>query len=125
MVGGLLAGLVVWRLRWPALFDLHAQGRVRSWWRGSWVYRRRWAAAMDTVGLTKERHSTDYVPPLLAVKSNRWMDKVTVRMLPGQRVQDFVDVADRLAQTFGAHDCRVRTTATRTRCSCGSSSATR
>lgn len=80
---------------------------------------------MDTVGLTKERHSTDYVPPLLAVKSNRWMDKVTVRMLPGQRVQDFVDVADRLAQTFGAHDCRVRTTATRTRCSCGSSSATR
>lgn len=80
---------------------------------------------MDTVGLTKERHGTDYVPPLLAVKSNRWMDKVTVRMLPGQRVQDFVDVADRLAQTFGAHDCRVRTTATRTRCSCGSSSATR
>jgi DNA segregation ATPase FtsK/SpoIIIE, S-DNA-T family len=109
VVGGLLAGLVVWRLRWPALFDLHAQGRVRSWWRGSWVYRRRWAAAMDTVGLTKERHGTDYVPPLLAVKSNRWMDKVTVRMLPGQRVQDFVDVADRLAQTFGAHDCRVRT----------------
>jgi hypothetical protein len=30
-------------------------------------------------------------------------------MLPGQRVQDYVDVADRLAQTFGAQDCRVRT----------------
>ena len=37
------------------------------------------------------------------------MDQVTVRMLPGQRVQDWVDVADRLAQTFGAIDCRVRT----------------
>jgi hypothetical protein len=37
------------------------------------------------------------------------MDKITVRMLPGQRVQDYVDVADRLAQTFGALDCRVRT----------------
>ena len=110
VLGGLVAGLVVWRLRWPALFDLHAHGRVRSWWRGSWVYRRRWAAAMDTVGLTKERHGTDYLPPLLAVRCNRWMDKITVRMLPGQRVQDYVDVADRLAQTFGASDCRVRTT---------------
>ena len=63
---------------------------------------------MDTVGLTKERHGTDYVPPLLSVRSNRWMDKLTVRMLPGQRMQDFVDVADRLAPTFGAIDCRVR-----------------
>jgi hypothetical protein len=109
VVGGLLAGLVVWRLRWPVSFDAHAYVRGRSWWRGSVVYRRRWTAAMDTVGLTKERHGTDYVPPLLAVQSNRWMDTVTVRMLPGQRVQDYVDVADRLAQTFGALDCRVRT----------------
>lgn len=65
---------------------------------------------MDTVGLIKERRGTDYVPPLLSVRSNRWMDKLTVRMLPGQRVQDYVDVADRLAPTFGATDCRVRTT---------------
>jgi len=65
---------------------------------------------MDTIGLTKERHGTDYVPPLVAIRSNRWMDQVTVRMLPGQRLQDWVDVADRLAQTFGALDCRVRST---------------
>jgi S-DNA-T family DNA segregation ATPase FtsK/SpoIIIE len=65
---------------------------------------------MDTVGLTKERHGTDYVPPLLSVRSNRWMDKLTIRMLPGQRVQDFVDTADRIHPTFGAHDCRVRIT---------------
>ena len=81
---------------------------------------------MDTVGLTKERHGTDYVPPLLSVRSNRWMDKLTVRMLPGQRLQDFVDVADRLAPTFGAIDCRVRSpAATRSGCSCGCWSATR
>lgn len=30
-------------------------------------------------------------------------------MLAGQQVQDYVDGADRLAQTFGASDCRVRT----------------
>jgi hypothetical protein len=65
---------------------------------------------MDTIGLTKERHGTDYVPPLVAIRCNRWMDQVTVRMLPGQWLQDWVDVADRLAQTFGALDCRVRTT---------------
>ena len=29
-------------------------------------------------------------------------------MLPGQRVEDYAQVADRLAQTFGAQDCRVR-----------------
>ena len=69
VLGGLVAGLVVWRLRWPASFEAHACGRGRSWWRGVLVYRRRWAAAMDTVGLTKERHGTDYVPLLLAVRS--------------------------------------------------------
>lgn len=110
VLGGLVAGLVVWRVRWPTSFHRLAYLRARAWWRASWVYRRRWAAGMDTIGLTKERHGTDYVPPVVAIRSNRWMDQVTVRMLPGQRLQDWVDVADRLAQTFGALDCRVRST---------------
>jgi S-DNA-T family DNA segregation ATPase FtsK/SpoIIIE len=110
VIGGLVAGLVMWRVRWPASFEVHARIRVRAWWRASVIYRRRWAGAMDTIGLTKERHGADYVPPLVGIRCNRWMDQVTVRMLPGQRVQDWVDVADRLAQTFGALDCRVRTT---------------
>ena len=110
VVGGLVVGLVVWRVRWPVSFDRHAYLRARAWWRASWVYRRRWAAGMDTIGLTKERHGTDFVPPLVAIRCNRWMDQVTVRMLPGQRLQDWVDAADRLAQTFGALDCRVRST---------------
>jgi DNA segregation ATPase FtsK/SpoIIIE, S-DNA-T family len=110
ILGGLAAWLIGWRWRWPASFSVHAADRVRGWWRGAWVYRRRWAVAMDTVGLTKNRHGADYVPPLLSVRSNRWMDKLTVRMLPGQRMQDFVDLADRLYPTFGAVDCRVRTT---------------
>ncbi|MGH8883480.1 MAG: FtsK/SpoIIIE domain-containing protein, partial [Stackebrandtia sp.] len=37
------------------------------------------------------------------------VDRVTVRMLPGQVVEDYAEVCDRLAQTFGAADCRVRT----------------
>ena len=108
VLGGLITALAVWRVRWPHSFERHVFIRARAWWRASWVYRRRWAAGMDTIGLTKERHGTDYVPPLVAIRCNRWMDQVTVRMLPGQRLQDWVDVADRLAQTFGALDCRVR-----------------
>ena len=76
VVGGLVVGLVLWRWRSPASFHRHAAIRARAWWRSSWVYRRRWAAAMDTIGLTKERHGTDYVPPLVAIRSNRWMDQV-------------------------------------------------
>ncbi len=110
VLGGLVVGMVLWRWRWPTSYQMHVAIRARAWWRASVVYRRRWAAAMDTIGLTKERHGTDYVPPLVGIRSNRWMDQVTVRMLPGQRLQDWVDVADRLAQTFGAIDCRVRST---------------
>ena len=112
---GVLGGLVAWLIGVAVALAGLLLGPRRVIGSGaggaaSWVYRRRWAAAMDTVGLTKERHGTDYVPPLLSVRCNRWMDKLTVRMLPGQRMQDFVDLADRLAHTFGAVDCRVRTT---------------
>jgi hypothetical protein len=108
VLGGLLVGLVVWRLRWPVTFEAQVRLRVRTWWRAGFVYRRQWATAMDTAGLLVERHRTDYVPPLLKVRSTRTVDRVTVRMLPGQRVEDYAAVADRLAQTFGALDCRVR-----------------
>jgi S-DNA-T family DNA segregation ATPase FtsK/SpoIIIE len=108
MLVGLVAGLVVWRLRWPGSFEPHVSLRFRSWWRGHRIYRGRWTKAMDTAGLTKERHGTDYVPPLLRVRSTRSVDRVLVRMLAGQTVEDYGAVADRLAQTFGAHACRVR-----------------
>ena len=99
---------MVWRLRWPVTFEAQVRLRVRTWWRAGIVYRRQWATAMDTTGLLVERRRTDYVPPLLGVRCTRTVDRVTVRMLPGQRVEDYAAVADRLAPTFGAQDCRVR-----------------
>ena len=63
---------------------------------------------MDTAGLLVARHGTDYVPPLLTVRSTGSVDRVTVKMLAGQTIDDYAQVADRLAQTFGAADCRVR-----------------
>jgi DNA segregation ATPase FtsK/SpoIIIE, S-DNA-T family len=94
VLGGLVVGLVVWRLRWPVTFEAQVRLRVRTWWRAGFVYRRRWATAMDTAGLLVERHRTDYVPSLLKVRSTRTVDRVTVRMLPGQRVEDYAAVAD-------------------------------
>ena len=41
-------------------------------------------------------------------ESTRSVDRVRVRMLPGQTVEDWAKVSDRLCQTFGAQDCRVR-----------------
>src|SRR5918993_2078854 len=108
VLGGLLAGLIVWRVRWPVTFEAQVRLRVRSWWRAGWVYRRQWATAMDTARLLVERRPTDYIPPLLGLRSTRTVDRVRLRMLPGQRVEDYAQVADRLAQTFGAQDCPVR-----------------
>ena len=81
-------GLVGWWMAWPVSFEQHAGLRFRSWWRGQLIYRIRWTKAMDTAGLTKQRHGTDYVPPLRRVRSTRSVDRVLVRMLPGQTVED-------------------------------------
>ena len=108
VVSVLVTGLVAWWMAWPNSFEEHARLRFRSWWRGQLIYRTRWTKAMDTADLTKQRHGTDYVPPLRRVRATRSVDRLTVRMLPGQTVEDYAMVADRLAQTFGAEACRVR-----------------
>ena len=83
--------------------------RCGRWWRGWFIYRHRWAAAMDTAGLTTPlaRHGLD---TRRCSRSSRRLsvDRVRVRMLPGQTVEDYAAVADRLAQTFGASAVRVR-----------------
>ena len=48
------------------------------------------------------------VPELLRVRCTSTVDKVRVRMLPGQVLADFAKNADRFAATFEAIDCRVR-----------------
>jgi S-DNA-T family DNA segregation ATPase FtsK/SpoIIIE len=108
VLAAVVVGLIVWRVRWPGLFETQARLRFRSWWRGHLIYRGRWAAGMDTAGLTVERQGTDYLPTLLKIKSTRSVDRVLVKMLAGQTLEDYESVADRLAQTFGAADCRAR-----------------
>jgi DNA segregation ATPase FtsK/SpoIIIE, S-DNA-T family len=102
---GLLVGVrLVWPDRWLAWLRLP----LRSWWRGWFIYRHRWAAAMDTAGLTTLWRGTVWTPTVVTVTSTLTVDRVRVRMLPGQTVEDYAAVADRLAQTFGASAVRVR-----------------
>ena len=126
VVGGLVVGLVVWRWRWPASFDRHAYdpgagvvARPRGCTGGAG------RLAMDTIGLTKERHGTDYVPPLRR-------DPVQPVDGPGHGA----DAARPAAAGLGRRrrparpNLRRRSTAgsastrTRSECSCGSWSAT-
>ena len=87
---GLLVGCrLVWPDRWLAWLRLP----VRSWWRGWFVYRHRWAAAMDTAGLAVPWRGTMWNPTVLSVTSTLSVDRVRVRMLPGQTVEDYAAVA--------------------------------
>jgi S-DNA-T family DNA segregation ATPase FtsK/SpoIIIE len=51
--------------------------------------------------------SKRYVPRLKRVRSDRWCDRVNVRLLAGQHPGMFEDRSDHLAHTFGARACRV------------------
>jgi S-DNA-T family DNA segregation ATPase FtsK/SpoIIIE len=109
---GLLLNVAVglWIIR-PIFFRRWVSGPLTGLMRAGWVYRRRWVTAMDTARLTVTTagSSTRYVPPLVRVRSTGFVDRVRVRMLPGQTVEDYAGVADRLGQTFGAVACRVHT----------------
>ena len=100
--------LVGWRLRWPAGFQRWVRWPVRAWWRTGLIYRWRWSKAMTGADLGRKRHDTEYLPQLLRVRSTRSVDRVRVRMLPGHTLDDYAAVADRLGQTFGTFDCRIR-----------------
>ncbi|MGH3367920.1 MAG: FtsK/SpoIIIE domain-containing protein, partial [Nocardioidaceae bacterium] len=101
--------LVGWRQAHRSSFLRWFGWPVRSAWRQRLVYRRGWQPAMVTCNLAVRVSGREYLPKLIRVSSTRSVDRVTVRMLPGQVADDYSEVADRLAQTFDASDCRVRT----------------
>jgi S-DNA-T family DNA segregation ATPase FtsK/SpoIIIE len=106
--GFLLLGIGLLRWRRPDLFERFVYLVARSRWRRFALYRFRWPASMDTADLNRIRGGVQYHPTLKSVRSTRSVDRVRVRMLPGQTVEDWAKVSDRLCQTFGAQDCRVR-----------------
>lgn len=104
----LVVASVGWRLRWPAGFDRLVRCSWRSWWRSLLIYHWRWSQAMTGAGLAVRRKDTQYLPVLVRIRCTRSVDRVRVRLLPGQTLDDYAGVADRLGQTFGTLDCRIR-----------------
>ena len=100
--------LVAWRRAHRDSFQRWFAWPVRGTLRRALVYRRTWQPAMVTCNLAVRVNAREYLPTLLRVSSTATVDRVTVRMLPGQVIEDYAEVTDRLAQTFGAAECRVR-----------------
>jgi S-DNA-T family DNA segregation ATPase FtsK/SpoIIIE len=108
VVGLLALVLLVWRQVHASSFTSLVLWRFRGAWRAARVYRYLWQPAMVTTGLAVRVEGTEYLPKIVSVRSTGCVDVVRVRMLPGQTLQDWAADAPRLAQTFGALDCRVR-----------------
>lgn len=106
VAGGAVLG--TWRARWPSSFTPVVVWRVRGLWRSSRVYRARWSLAMFTSELSVQDRGARHEPRLVWVRSTGCVDRMRVRMLPGQTVGRWSDAAAGLAQTFGVQECRVR-----------------
>jgi hypothetical protein len=66
-----------------------------------------WQATMVTAGLGVMLDGKLYTPTLRRLGCGRWDEVLTVRMVAGQILTDFADVAERLATPFGARMVRV------------------
>lgn len=105
-----LAGVCVGWWRWhPASWRRFAWHPLLARWRGLWVYRRRWPSVMVTTGLAVVFAGERYVPRLVRLRCDRYIDEVTVRMLPGQIPDDWSRAVERIARGFGLRDGQVRT----------------
>jgi len=108
VVGASALVVLVWRQVHRSSFTRLMVWRVRGVWRAATVYRYLWQPAMVTTALAVRVEGTEYLPKAVSVRSTGSVDVVRVRMLPGQTVSDWAANAPRLAQTFGALNCRVR-----------------
>jgi DNA segregation ATPase FtsK/SpoIIIE, S-DNA-T family len=78
-------------------------------WRAVTVYRRLWRAGMLGAGLAATSpQGGDLLPTLRRVRSTRWVDTVTVRLLHGQTPDQFAHAGEQLRHTFAAHRCTTR-----------------
>jgi S-DNA-T family DNA segregation ATPase FtsK/SpoIIIE len=90
-------------MQFPTSYQKHIASRARGTWR-SLRYRWRWSTALKRCGIIKTWHEA---PLLLHTTSTHTIDQLRIRMVAGQRPEDYTVNADRLAQTFGALNCRI------------------
>jgi DNA segregation ATPase FtsK/SpoIIIE, S-DNA-T family len=122
--------LTVWRLRDQISYDRWAGRRLRSWWQRWTIYAPRLPKWLQACGLTirdfdrpmtlavnplgrnkvrrQVKPRADQVPKVLGVRSGPSWDEVRVRLVPGQKPEDFDDAARALASARGVTRCQVR-----------------
>ena len=80
---------------------------VVSPYRAAVVYGRRWHPAMVTCGLAVVLDGTEYLPRVRRVVSTAHLDRVLVKVLPGQAPEQYEACTSQMAHTFAALRCRV------------------
>jgi DNA segregation ATPase FtsK/SpoIIIE, S-DNA-T family len=128
---GLIAGLLVgWRLVNLASFDAWAGRHLRAWWLRWTIYAPKLPQWLHTCGLSvkqdalpvmvmatplggslrrhRRRQAPARLPQVLGVRSGASWDEVRVRLVPGQKPEDFDVAARALASARGVARCQVR-----------------
>ncbi len=111
VVLAIAVGLVAWWRLAAGSFTRLVVWRWRAIWRRALVYRYVWQPAMVTANLAVYVNGSEFLPKIVSVRSTGAVDQVRVRMLPGQTLEDWAQASPRLAQTFSASECRVRSEA--------------
>lgn len=104
---GLVIAVMVWRRRRIPGSAGRSVSRVRAWWRSWFHYRRRWNTMMTLHGLVVTLGDRTLTPRLRTVVVGRNVDKLTVKMVPGQAPTDWQQRGDALAHAFGADVARI------------------
>jgi hypothetical protein len=110
VVGVSAAGIMLWRLRRPEMFERWVTRRARTRFLTWFRYRRRWAKLMTACHLSIDRNDRTFIPRLLSADIGPATDRVRVRMLDGHCPADFENRVTHLAHAFGALDCRATIT---------------
>jgi S-DNA-T family DNA segregation ATPase FtsK/SpoIIIE len=127
---GIVAGaLTGWRLVALASFDAWAGRHLRAWWLRWTVYSPKLPDWLHACGLSIKpdavpmmvtvtplgrgirrgrRHVQARLPRVLGVRSGASWDEVRIRLVPGQKPEDFDEAARALASARGVARCQVR-----------------
>ncbi|AVH21217.1 hypothetical protein [Nocardia cyriacigeorgica] len=99
------AGIMLWRLRRPEMFERWVTRRARTRFLTWWRYRLRWDRKLTACGLAVTKGESTRVPRLVSVAIGEFSDRVRVRMLDGQCPADYDNRTSHLCHAFGALDC--------------------
>jgi S-DNA-T family DNA segregation ATPase FtsK/SpoIIIE len=130
VTAGVVAGvLTAWRLIDLASFDAWAGRHLRAWWLRWTLYSPKLPQWLHACGLSikpdampmvvtasplgrnicrTRSQAQARVPQVLGVRSGASWDEVRIRLVPGQKPEDFDDAARALASARGVTRCQVR-----------------